>query len=69
MDTNTRNRVIAKAVEVFGIGEMASHLGISEALVRGYAIDGQSIPDPVWRLAVSYLMERISRAPARSPAI
>ena len=42
MDTNTRNRVIAKAVEVFGIGEMASRLGISEALVRTYSIDRQT---------------------------
>jgi hypothetical protein len=63
MDTSARNHVLAKAVEVLGIGEIASHLHISETLVRAYAVGGQPIPDPTWLLAVSYLMERLGEEP------
>jgi hypothetical protein len=63
MDTSARNRVIARAVEVLGIGEIASRLHISETMVRTYAIGDESIPDPTWLLAVSYLLERLAEEP------
>ena len=60
VDVSTRNLVLAKAVKVLGICEVVSRIGISETLVRTYAIGDLAIPDPIWLLTVKCVLARIS---------
>jgi hypothetical protein len=68
MERNSRNGVLAKAVAVLGIAEMASHLHISETLVHAYACGDQPIPDATWVLTVKYLVDRVSAPPVPQPS-
>jgi len=68
MDMNSRNGVLAKAVAVLGIAEIASHLHISEALVHTYACGDQAIPDATWLLTVKDLVDRVSAPPVPQPS-